>query len=152
MDSKKEYILTFDSELDLMLHHFVEGYERSNNPSFATTLIHQTALQNEGILTFRTQFNKTYAEIFFRETLTEEYVDVYYSEKVSLPMDTLKLEKELLTFMKRTNINYLKLRSGQTQKRAALLLNISGTSFIKFVDKSLFSDLQTLNLINFSDG
>lgn len=151
MDSNKEYILTFDSELDLMLYYFVDGYERSGNPNFATTLTHQTALQKEGILTFRTQFNKAYAEEFFRETLTEEYIEVYYSEKVSLPIDTVKLEKELLTFMKRTNINYLELRSGQIQKRAVLLVSVSGSSSIKIIDQSRFNDSKQLNVVKLSD-
>lgn len=151
METKIDYIITFDSDFELTLYHFINGYTRSKNPNFANTLIKQTNLQNEGILTFTTQFNKAYAEHFFRKTLTEDYVDVFFSEKVSLPKDTLNLEKELLAFMKRTNINYLDLRMAQTKKRAVLLVNISGASSIKIIDKSIFDDCKKLSLVKFSD-
>lgn len=84
---KTDYIITFDSDYELTLYHFINGYTRSNNPKFANTLIEQKKLQNEGILTFTTQFNMAYAEYFFRKTLSEEYIDVLYSEKISLSVD-----------------------------------------------------------------
>lgn len=151
METKIDYIITFDSDYELKLYHFINGYARSNNSKFANTLIKQTNLQNEGILTFTTQFNMAYAEYFFRKTLSEDYIDVLYSEKISLPSDPKNLEKELLTFMKLTNINYLELRMAKTKKRAVLLINMSGVSSIKIIDKSIFDDSKKLSPINLSN-
>ncbi|WP_317945915.1 hypothetical protein [Carnobacterium maltaromaticum] len=151
METKIDYIITFDSDFELTLYHFINGYTRSKNPNFANTLIKQTNLQNEGILTFTTQFNMAYAEYFFRKTLSEDYIDVLYSEKLSFPSDPKNLEKELLTFMKRTNINYLELRMAKTKKRAVLLINMSRVSSIKIIDKSIFDDSKKLSPINLSN-
>ncbi len=151
METKIDYIITFESHYELNLYHFINGYARSNNSNFANTLIKQTNLQNEGILTFTTQFNMAYPEYFFKKTLSEDYIDVLYSEKVSLPSDPKNLEKELLAFMKRTKIHYLELRMAKTQKRVVLLINVSGVSSIKIIDKSIFDDSKKLSPINLSD-
>lgn len=146
---ERQYIITFDSEKDLMLYLFIGNYKRTESPVFSETIAQQEQLQKEGKLTFKTLLSKSYAEFFFRRTLEEDYVDVYYSEKISLSKEPVALQKELIKLMKTKNINYISLK--MREKRAVLIyLDNTGKSLV-IIDEEIFTLYESQELICFSD-